>query len=150
MKKDSTIWILLMGYLVTVMLLILLGLSCSRPEKHEDVSVVVVDSVVYKSQENLKQSEAVQHKSDSIIHVKIEKKVKEIRALNNLVSKLSEPRPAMIMIPDTIVEQKIEYRTDTVYVEIQKNFWGRKKMKMYRKVDSSFIEINPEDSTDNK
>lgn len=147
-RKDYTIWILLAAYLVFVCFLVMLGLSCNPPKDQETVKLEEVattfDSILVKSQENLQHATLVQHKSDSVVHVKVIRKIQELRQLNNLVSELSAPQPRLMMSPPP---PEVVYVTDTVYIEIQKNFWGRKKVKTYRKVDSTYIEINPQDTT---
>jgi uncharacterized protein YcfL len=127
--------------------------GCHSQANYEKIikqdTIVIIDSVLFKSQEHVKQAEIIQHKSDSIVHVKVQKKVKELRELNQRLVSL-EHQPVLMA-----VSQPVEVRVDTVYIEIQKNFWGKKKVRMYTKVDSSFIEIPDStqavaDSSDNQ
>lgn len=119
----------------------LAALGCNHTEPLPmQVVVSTADSVILKSQQNVVASELVQHRSDSIVQVKVDQKVQQIRALNEIVNQMSVQRVHAMVMPTP--EEKIVFITDTVYIEIQKNFWGKKRVKMYKKVDSSFIQIN--------
>jgi hypothetical protein len=121
--------------------LFILGLfliSCGNSEKSV-VSPVELDSVLTKSQQNLFISDSVQKKSDSTTKKQVIKVIREFKILTKEVEKFKTERVQLINLQNVSAE-KVVYRVDTVYIEVEKNFWGRKKITTSVKSDSSVSE----------
>ena len=130
--------------------LLIIGLflfSCTNPEE----SVVVpieVDSVLVKSQQNLVTSDSVQKKSDSTTKEQVVKVIREFKILTNEVERFKTERVQLMSLQNVSTE-KVIYRIDTVYIEVEKNFWGRKKTTTSVKSDSS-VSQNVDTSVSNQ
>jgi len=121
--------------------LFILGLfliSCGNSEKSV-VSPVELDSVLTKSQQNLFISDSVQKKRDSTTKEQVIKVIREFKILTKEVEKFKTERVQLINLRNVSAE-KVVYRVDTVYIEVEKNFWGRKKITTSVKSDSSVSE----------
>jgi hypothetical protein len=126
--------------------LLILGLflfSCNGSEE-TIVTPVEVDSVLIKSQQNLVTSDSVQKKSDSTTKEQVIKVIREFKILTNEVEKFKTERIQLLSLQQVNTE-KIIYKIDTVYIEVEKNFWGKKKVTTSIKSDSSSVVT--EDST---
>jgi hypothetical protein len=122
-------------------LVLILGLflfSCNNPEEFV-VEPVEVDSVLIKSQQNLVTSDSVQKKSDSTTKEQVIKVIRDFKILTNEVMKYKTERVQLMSLQNVSTE-KIIYKIDTVYIEVEKNFWGRKKTTTSIKSDSSVLE----------
>jgi hypothetical protein len=131
--------------------LLILGLflfSCNNPEE-SIISPIEVDSVLIKSQQNLVTSDSVQKKSDSTTKEQVIKVIKEFKILTNEVEKFKTER---LLLEKTmnVVSQKIITRVDTVFIEVEKNFWGKKKTKTTVSSDSVISEISDSNSISNE
>ena len=118
--------------------LIIFGLflfSCNSPEKPVVVPVEL-DSVLIKSQQNLITSDSVQKKSDSTTKEQVIKVIREFKILTNEVERFKTEKVQLMSLQNVSTE-KVIYRIDTVYIEVEKNFWGRKKTTTSVKSDSS-------------
>lgn len=133
MKKNNKAWIVVLVYLSLVCLYAYAMSSCNETKKTEPVIMSSSDSVLAKSQMHLDTATIVQKKSDSITHKVVEKKAKEIRFLKRLITVFKKERAE-------IVTEKVIYKTDTVFIETEKNFWGKKKTKTSVKSDSTIVE----------
>jgi hypothetical protein len=117
---------------------LILGLflfSCTNTEE----SVVIpieTDSVLLKSQQNLVTSDSIQKKSDSTTKEQVIKVIREFKVLTNEVEKFKTERIQLMSLQNVSTE-KVIYRIDTVYIEVEKNFWGKKKTTTSVKSDSS-------------
>jgi hypothetical protein len=121
-----------MKYVIFLFLL----LSCSTVQEQKvDESI---DSILIKSQQNLQLSDSVQTKSDSITKEYVVKVVKDFQILNNEVERFKTER-VQLMSLQNVVTEKVIYKVDTVYIEVEKNFWGRKKTTTSVKSDSTSI-----------
>lgn len=109
--------------------------SCNNPEK-VTVTPIEIDSVLIKSQQNLVTSDSVQKKSDSTTKEQVVKVIREFKFLTNEVEKFKTER-VQLMSLQSVNTEKVIYRIDTVYIEVEKNFWGRKKTTTSVKSDSS-------------
>lgn len=109
--------------------------SCNNPEK-VTVTPIEIDSVLIKSQQNLVTSDSVQKKSDSTTKEQVVKVIREFKFLTNEVEKFKTER-VQFMSLQSVNTEKVIYRIDTVYIEVEKNFWGRKKTTTSVKSDSS-------------
>jgi hypothetical protein len=119
-------------------LILILGLilfSCNNTEE-VIVTPVEVDSVLVKSQKNLITSDSVQKKSDSITKEQVIKVIREFKILTNEVEKFKTEKIQLLSLQQVNTE-KIIYKIDTVYIEVEKNFWGKKKTTTSVKSDSS-------------
>jgi hypothetical protein len=126
--------------------LLIIGLflfSCNNPEESV-VSPVEVDSVLVKSQQNLVTSDSIQKKSDSTTKEQVTKVIREFKILTNEVERFKTEK-IQLMSLQKVNSEKIIYKIDTVYIEVEKNFWGKKKVTTSIKSDSSSIVT--EDST---
>lgn len=118
--------------------LIIFGLflfSCTSPE-NPVVVPVELDSVLIKSQQNLITSDSVQKKSDSTTKEQVIKVIREFKILTNEVERFKTEKVQLMSLQNVSTE-KVIYRIDTVYIEVEKNFWGRKKTTTSVKSDSS-------------
>jgi hypothetical protein len=97
-----------------------------------------IDSVLIKSQENLIESNLIQKKSDSTTKEQVIKVIKDFKILTNEVMKYKTERVNLMSLQNVTTE-KIIYKIDTVYIEVEKNFWGRKKTTTSIKSDSSIL-----------
>lgn len=115
--------------LFTVFLLI----SCGNKEdnKIKNKSIVIADSAIINSQNNIMVSDTVQKKSDSITHEKVVKVITDIKYLTNTVEKLKIEKLQL---------SKQNVRIDTVFIETKKSFWGKEKKTITTKSDSQDIE----------
>ena len=117
---------------------LILGLilfSCTNPEE-VTVTPVEVDSILVKSQKNLITSDSVQKKSDSTTKEQVIKVIREFKILTNEVDRFKTERVQLMSLQNVNTE-KVIYRIDTVYIEVEKNFWGKKKTTTSVKSDSS-------------
>lgn len=122
-----------------LILLSFIFLSCSYNENSQDDLFIEEDTVLLKSQKNLSYSDTVFKKSDSITNDKVIKVIREIKFLNKEVEKFKTERILLESKMNTI-SQTIITRIDTVFIEVEKNFWGKKKVKTTISSDSSSIE----------
>lgn len=109
----------------------LIGCSTSEPVEKESVSAT--DSILIKSQNNLDTAAFVNHKSDSITKQNVVKVIREIKFLTNEVEKYREIN---LMMSQKVVNEKVIYKIDTVYIETKRNFWGKEKTSTSIKSDS--------------
>lgn len=118
--------------------LLILGLFLFSCNGSEDtiVTPVEVDSVLIKSQQNLVTSDSVQKKSDSTTKEQVIKVIREFKILTNEVERFKTERVQLMSLQNVSTE-KVIYRIDTVYIEVEKNFWGKKKTTTSVKSDSS-------------
>lgn len=109
--------------------------SCSTSNKNEEIEMYVYDTVLINSQHRLDTVTAINQKSDSLTKDKVVKIVSTIKYLANEVEKYKTEQVQMLNTQNLVTE-KIIYRVDTVYIETEKNFWGRKKTTKSVKSDS--------------
>lgn len=130
--------------------LLIFGLFLFSCSNHQDQieSPVVIDSVLIKSQQNLITSDSVQKKSDSTTKEQVIKVIREFKYLTNEVEKFKTERIQLMSLQNVSTE-KVIYRIDTVYIESEKNFWGRKKTTTSVKSDSS-VSQNVDTTVSNK
>lgn len=130
--------------------LLIIGLflfSCNSPEEPV-VAPVEIDSVLIKSQQNLVTSDSVQKKSDSTTKEQVIKVIREFKILTNEVERFKTERVQLMSLQNVSTE-KVIYKIDTVYIEVEKNFWGKKKTTTSVKSDSS-ISQNIDTSVSNQ
>ena len=124
-----------------VTLLLFLFVSCNNPKNDLQFENIQneSDSVLIKSHEDIQFADTIQKKSDSITKDKVLKIVTEIKYLNKEVEKF---RTEKLTLENKlkVVSEKVIYRIDTVFIETQKNFWGKKKTVTTVNSDSSIVE----------
>jgi hypothetical protein len=127
MKKFQTL--LILSFLV----------SCSQNIENKNLEQQVVDTLLLNSEKNLMAVDTLYKKTDSITKDKVVKIVTEIKYLNREVEKFKTEKLTLenkLMV----VSEKVIYRIDTVFIETQKNFWGKKKTVTSVNSDSSVLE----------
>jgi hypothetical protein len=127
MKKLQTL--LLLSFLV----------SCSQNIENENSEQQVVDTLLLNSEKNLLTVDTLDKKTDSITKDKVVKIVTEIKYLNKEVEKFKTEK-LTLENKLKVVSEKVIYRIDTVFIETQKNFWGKKKTVTSVNSDSSVSE----------
>jgi hypothetical protein len=122
-------------------LLIFLLVSCGNKEdnKIQNESILIADSTIVNSKNNIMVSDTVQKKSDSITEVKVVKVIKQIKYLTNTVEKLKIEKLQL---------SKQKVRIDTVFIETKKSFWGREKKTIKVKSDTTTDEVIDSTSTE--
>ena len=121
-----------------LILLSLFLISCKNSNIKQMEESSEIDSVLIKSQENLIESNLIQKKSDSTTKEQVIKVIKDFKILTNEVMKYKTERVNLMSLQNVTTE-KIIYKIDTVYIEVEKNFWGRKKTTTSIKSDSSIL-----------
>jgi hypothetical protein len=118
--------------------LLIIGLFLFSCNNHEESVIlpVEVDSVLIKSQQNLITSDSVQKKSDSTTKEQVIKVIREFKILTNEVERFKTEK-IQLMSLQNVTTEKVIYKIDTVYIEVEKNFWGKKKTTTSVKSDSS-------------
>jgi hypothetical protein len=118
--------------------LLIIGLFLFSCNNHEESVIlpVEVDSVLIKSQQNLVTSDSVQKKSDSTTKEQVIKVIREFKILTNEVERFKTEK-IQLMSLQNVTTEKVIYKIDTVYIEVEKNFWGKKKTTTSVKSDSS-------------
>ncbi|MEN9302231.1 MAG: hypothetical protein RL264_660 [Bacteroidota bacterium] len=126
-----------MKKLQTLILFSLL-LSCSQKIENESTQQVP-DTLILNSEKHLLTVDTLGKKADSITKDKVIKIVTEIKYLNKEVEKFKTEK-LTLENKLKVVSEKIIYRIDTVFIETQKNFWGKKKTVTTVNSDSSILE----------
>jgi hypothetical protein len=126
-----------MKKLQTLILFSLL-VSCSQKIENENTQQVP-DTLILNSEKHLLSVDTLGKKTDSITKDKVIKIVTEIKYLNKEVEKFKTEK-LTLENKLKVVSEKIIYRIDTVFIETQKNFWGKKKTVTTVNSDSSIFE----------
>jgi hypothetical protein len=126
-----------MKKLQTLILFSLL-VSCSQKIENENTQQVL-DTLILNSEKHLLTVDTLGKKTDSITKDKVIKIVTEIKYLNKEVEKFKTEK-LTLENKLKVVSEKIIYRIDTVFIETQKNFWGKKKTVTSVNSDSSVLE----------
>jgi hypothetical protein len=126
-----------MKKLQTLILFSLLA-SCSQKIENENTQQVL-DTLILNSEKHLLTVDTLGKKTDSITKDKVIKIVTEIKYLNKEVEKFKTEK-LTLENKLKVVSEKIIYRIDTVFIETQKNFWGKKKTVTTVNSDSSIFE----------
>lgn len=113
--------------------------SCNQQVDTEVINNSLTDSLLFNSEEHLKSADTLGQKTDSITKEKVIKIVKEIRYLTNEVEKFKTEK-LTLENQLKVVNEKVIYRVDTVFIETQKNFWGKKKTTTTVNSDSTIVE----------
>lgn len=134
--------------------LFILSCNTSEIEQHKSNQT---DSVLFKNQKNLIQSDSIQKKSDSTTQKKVIKIVKQITFLTKEVEKYKIERIFLIRELN-VAKENVKVRVDTVFVEIKKNFWGKERTNIKVKtdslvtesIDSNSVKLNSIDTTNHQ
>ena len=121
------------------LLLLSFLVSCSQNIENKNSEQQVVDTLLLNSEKNLLTVDSLDKRTDSITKDKVFKIVTEIKYLNKEVEKF---RTEKLTLENKlkVVSEKVIYRIDTVFIETQKNFWGKKKTVTTINSDSSIVE----------
>jgi len=121
------------------LLLLSFLVSCSQNIENKNSEQQVVDTLLLNSEKNLLTVDSLDKRTDSITKDKVFKIVTEIKYLNKEVEKF---RTEKLTLENKlkVVSEKVIYRIDTVFIETQKNFWGKKKTVTTVNSDSSIVE----------
>lgn len=106
-------------------------LSCNS-ELPEEYQIDTEDSIIINSQRHLDSSAIIFQKSDSITNERVLEVMKEIQLFKS--ERLIREKNMMT------VSQTVITRVDTVFIEVEKNFWGKKKIKTSISSDTLSIE----------
>ncbi len=106
-------------------------MSCNS-ELPEEYHIDTEDSIILNSQRHLDSSAIIFQKSDSITNERVLEVIKEIQ--------LFKSERLILEKNMTTVSQKVISRVDTVFIEVEKNFWGKKKIKTSISSDTLSIE----------
>lgn len=121
-----------------ILLISLFLFSCSQNEnliENENTT----DTILLNSEKNLQVADTVSQKSDSLTKGKVNNIIKQIIYLSYEVEKYKTEKLTLEK-QLKVVNEKVIYRVDTVFIETQKNFWGKKKTTTTVNSDSSVIE----------
>lgn len=121
-----------------ILLISLFVFSCSQKEVSVE-NESVADTVLLNSQKNLQIADTISQKSDSLTKGKVNNIIKQIIYLSYEVEKYKTEKLTLEK-QLKVVNEKVIYRVDTVFIETQKNFWGKKKTTTTVNSDSSVIE----------
>jgi hypothetical protein len=119
--------------------MVFLLVSCGNNENKDIMNDYnnSVDSTIINSNNNIKISDTIQRKSDSITTTKVTKVIKEIQYLTKSVEKLRIER---LNLTKELKYSKENVRIDTVFIETKKSFWGKEKKTIKTKSDSQDVE----------
>jgi hypothetical protein len=122
-----------------ILFIVFLLVSCGNKEDNniKNKTVVIADSTIVNSQNNIIVCDTVQKKSDSITHEKVVKVITNIKYLTNTVEKLKFEK---LQLSKELKISKQNVRVDTVFIETKKSFWGREKKTITTKSDSQDVE----------
>ena len=128
-------------------LIIFLLVSCGgeKENQSQNESVMIADSTIVNSKNNIMVSDTVQKKSDSITEIKVVKVIKDIKYLTNTVEKLKIEK---LQLSKELKISKQNVRVDTVFIETKKSFWGREKKTISVKSDVQTQEVIDSTSTE--
>lgn len=121
-----------------ILLLSLFLFSCSQKELSIETENVA-DTILLNSEKNLHVADTVTQKSDSLTRGKVNNIIKQIIYLSYEVEKYKTEKLTLEK-QLKVVNEKVIYRVDTVFIETQKNFWGKKKTTTTINSDSSITE----------
>jgi len=112
-------------------LLLLAGCSTKEPSTKDLVEqeYAGIDSIIQTSQEHVLVNDSINKVSERIIAKKIDQTVYKIEALKAEVEEAK------------LVSSKVITKTDTIYIETKKNFWGKAKTTTSVKSDSTVEEL---------
>jgi hypothetical protein len=112
-------------------LMLLAGCSTNEPSIQDAVKqeYAEIDSIIQISQEHVLVNDSINKVSEKIITQKIEQTVEKIETLKEEVA---EAR---------LTANKVITKTDTIYIETKKNFWGKAKTTTSVKSDSTVEEV---------
>jgi hypothetical protein len=108
-------------------------MSCNSDVEEIVLDPLVLDSVIENSKIGLDSAAIVSVKSDSVTKEKVTKVINNIQYLTREVEKYKEIE---LTLRKTVATEKIIYKTDTVFIEKKKNFWGKEKTNTTVKSDS--------------
>jgi len=126
-------WVKLNNMKKLLPIFILFLISCKSDVEEIVLEPLVLDSVIENSKIGLDSAAIVSVKSDSVTKEKVTKVINNIQYLTREVEKYKEIE---LTLRKTVATEKIIYKTDTVFIEKKKNFWGKEKTNTTVKSDS--------------
>lgn len=124
-----------MKVLYSIILLTLVGCSSAPTVEIKHNEYAKIDSAIQRSKSNLLKSDSVYRQSEKIISQKVKQTIGKIEQLKQEIV-IAKSNAAIVK---TIV------KTDTIYIEKKKSFWGKEKVTTSIKSDIS----EKIDTTDN-
>ena len=125
--------------------MVFLLVSCSNKETDKSLKINnSIDSTIIKSVNNIKISDTIQRKCDSITEEKVVKVITDIKYLTNTVEKLKIEKS---QLTKELKISKQNVRIDTVFVETRKSFWGKEKKTITTKSGTQDVETIDSSST---
>lgn len=121
-----------------ILLISLFLFSCSQNENLIEKENIT-DTILSNSEKNLHVADTVSQKSDSLTKGKVNNIIKQIIYLSYEVEKYKTEKITLEK-QLKVVNEKVIYRVDTVFIETQKNFWGKKKTTTTVNSDSTVVE----------
>ena len=107
-------------------------ISCGTNEPKESVPTKT-DTLLEQSDIVIKNAEGSAKKIDSVTNVTSEKLNNNIEVLTKTIDNYKVESQKI----KTTIKEKIVYKTDTVFIETKKNFWGKTKKNVTTTSDSS-------------
>jgi hypothetical protein len=121
-----------------ILFFIIIFISCNvGMESPVPTQVSSVDSILKESMLHMDTAKIVSDKSDSAVKKDVIKVIREFKILNNEIEKY---KIRSLNTQQVVATERIIYKTDTVYIETKKNFWGKERTKTSIKSDSSVNE----------
>jgi phage terminase small subunit len=128
-----------------ILFMVFLLVSCSNKETDKSLKINnSIDSTIIKSVNNIKISDTIQRKCDSITEEKVVKVITDIKYLTNTVEKLKIEKS---QLTKELKISKQNVRIDTVFVETRKSFWGKEKKTITTKSGTQDVETIDSSST---
>ena len=124
-----------------LLLLTTLLLGCTKQENRQSDEKTQI--LLQKSDSAIQSIDKCGKELDSVSTKVIEQTTKTLDSLHLTVNNYQNE-----LLKVKSVRQTVIYRTDTVFVEKKKNFWGKEKTKINTVSDSSITEIDVSDSSD--
>lgn len=115
-----------MKFLYIIVLLTLIGCSSIPTPKIKHDEYAKIDSIIQRSEINILKSDSVYKQSEKLIS----KKIKQT------IGKIEQLKLEVIVTKSNNVVKTI-FKTDTVYIEKKKNFWGKEKISTSTKSDTN-------------
>jgi len=121
-----------------ILFFVIIFISCNvGMESPVPTQVSSVDSILKESMLHMDTAKIVSDKSDSAVKKDVIKVIREFKILNNEIEKY---KIRSLNTQQVVATERIIYKTDTVYIETKKNFWGKERTKTSIKSDSSVNE----------
>lgn len=115
-----------MRLLLFILMIMIVGCSSEKVEKPD--AITKADLILKQSEIGIMNAEVVSQKSDSATRVYVVQQINKISALSKVKT----------LVKETFIE-KLIYKTDTLFIETKKNFWGKSKVSAVKKEGQSEV-----------